>query len=308
MTYKVFYSTPMDVDEGYKALEHIMVRAVNIVNKEGRYKVELQLTSQLSFGNFVGEILRHIQEADLIICNISSWNRNAMYELGAAHGLNKPTLGLINNEAHLPFDLFGVRYVTFDSQMVLLEDDTFVNTLAKTMSGCIIEALDNPSNWQIQSLRQHFEKKQKTVFVSYSHKDYYYLDRLKVHLKPLERKGLIQLWSDTLILSGEKWKEKIESALNNSVIAILLISADFLSSEFIVNNELQVLLKHAEQKGTIIIPIILKPCRFLRELSISQFQSINDPLSPLCKLLEWEQEGIYEKVSQRIEMALDAEK
>ena len=55
-------------------------------------------------------------------------------------------------------------------------------------------------------------------------------------------------------MSGEKWKQKIEKALNDASIAILLISADFIASDFIINNELQPLLKNAEEKGTVILP------------------------------------------------------
>lgn len=150
-------------------------------------------------------------------------------------------------------------------------------------------------------------KPKKTIFVSYSHKDTIYLERIKIHLKPLERKGTIQLWSDTLILSGEKWKEKIIAALDKAAIALLLVSADFMASEFIINNELQPLLKSAENKGTIIIPVVVKPCRFLREPTISQFQAANDPINPLCKLSEYEQEDVYEKVAHRIELAIGSD-
>lgn len=298
----------MDTDEGYRILEQIVSRAASIVNKSDKYQVQLQLTSELTFGNMIGDVLRHIQEADLVISNISSWNKNVMYELGITHGLNKPTLALIDNETQPPFDLYSFRYLTYDTQMLLKEDKAFVNSIAHKLAELVTEVFENPSDWIVQTLRKGTHPKHKTVFVSYSHKDNLYLERLKVHLKPLERKSLIQLWSDNLILSGEKWKEKIQNALDNAAIAVLLISADFLASDFIVNDELQPLLKAAEQKGTIIIPVILKPCRFLREPSISQFQAINDPVNPICKLHEWEQENIYERLSQRIEVALEAEK
>ncbi|MBK9045931.1 MAG: toll/interleukin-1 receptor domain-containing protein [Bacteroidetes bacterium] len=87
----------------------------------------------------------------------------------------------------------------------------------------------------------------------------------------------------------------MEKAIKESSVAVLLVSADFLASDFISTNELPPLLKSAEKKGTTIIPVIIKPCRFLREPSISQFQAINDPMNPLCKLFEHEQESIYEK-------------
>lgn len=306
-TYKIFFSTPLDTAEGYQNIEQIVSRAVSIINKSDKLQVQLQLTSELTLGHMIGDVLRHIQEADLVISNISSSNRNVFYELGVTHGLNKPTLGLVDNQSPVPFDLYSFRYLTYDTQMLVKEDKAFVNSLAHKLADLIVEALEKPNDWQVQTLQKTADKRHKTVFVSYSHKDTIYLERLKVHLKPLERKSLIQLWSDTLILSGEKWKEKIQKALDNSAIAVLMISADFLSSDFIVNDELQPLLKAAEQKGTIIIPVILKPCRFLREPSISQFQAINDPVNPLCKLEEWEQENIYERLSQRIELALEAE-
>lgn len=143
--------------------------------------------------------------------------------------------------------------------------------------------------------------RRKKIFISYSHKDRSYFDRLNVHLKPLEKKGLIEPWSDTRISAGEKWKKEIEKALNQAQVAILLISADFLASDFIVDNELPPLLSKANQEGATIIPIILKPCRFVREVSLSSFQSINIPEEPLISASEHESELIYDAVAQRVE-------
>lgn len=147
--------------------------------------------------------------------------------------------------------------------------------------------------------------KRKKIFISYSHKDKSYFERLNVHLKPLEKKGLIEPWSDTRISAGEHWKKEIEKALDSSQAAILLISADFLASDFIVNNELPPLLTKANNDGATIIPIILKPCRFVRELSLSKFQAINIPEEPLISASEHESELIYDAVAQRIEELLN---
>jgi hypothetical protein len=48
------------------------------------------------------------------------------------------------------------------------------------------------------------------IFVSYSHSDKKWLHRLKVHLRPLERDGLIECWDDTQIASGQKWRSEID--------------------------------------------------------------------------------------------------
>jgi hypothetical protein len=52
-----------------------------------------------------------------------------------------------------------------------------------------------------------------TVFISYSHKDKEFLSRLLVHLRPLERQGLIGLWADVRMTGGERWREEVQEAL-----------------------------------------------------------------------------------------------
>jgi len=146
----------------------------------------------------------------------------------------------------------------------------------------------------------------KNIFISYSHNDSEYLDRLMVHLKPLQRQGIIDPWVDTRLLAGDRWKTEIEKSLNSAKAAILLISADFLASDFIIENELPPLLSNAEKKGTLIIPVILKPCRFLREATLNIFQAINSPDTPLSSMDENEKELIYDTVSQRIEYQFGA--
>ena len=141
----------------------------------------------------------------------------------------------------------------------------------------------------------------KSIFVSYSHKDIAQLERLHVHLKPLEKDGLVDLWDDTKIKTGDKWELEIEKALSKSAIAILIISADFLASDFILNNELPPLLEKAELEGTIILPVILKPCRFMRDKNLSKFQALNNPDMPLLSMSEIQREGEWDRLSQRIE-------
>ena len=145
------------------------------------------------------------------------------------------------------------------------------------------------------------------IFVSYSHRDKHYLDRLMVHLKPLKSQGLVDPWVDTRLLAGDKWKEQIEQALNEARAAILLISADFLASDFIIENELPPLLHAAEEKGTLILPVILKPCRFVRDKSLCEFQAVNPPDEPIAFLEDVERELVYDTVSQRIEDAFGNE-
>ncbi len=82
------------------------------------------------------------------------------------------------------------------------------------------------------------------------------------------------------------WKKGIEKAQSEARAAILLISADFLASSFIVNNELPPLLKNAKTKGVTIIPVIPKPCGFQRDKNWSAFQSVNPPDEPISGMDE----------------------
>jgi hypothetical protein len=152
-------------------------------------------------------------------------------------------------------------------------------------------AEQNQSSSPTQALR---------VFVSYSHVDSLCLERLLVHLKPLQRGNLIDCWSDKNLRTGDKWQKEIEHHLKYAAVAVLLISADFLASEFIVNDELPPLLIKAESSGLRIIPLILKPCGFLRDRKLSSFQAVNDPAAPLLGLSHIEQERIYNQIASDI--------
>ena len=110
------------------------------------------------------------------------------------------------------------------------------------------------------------------VFISYSHEDKLTLERLQVHLKPLEREGLVDRWDDTRIRTGQRWKEEIEKALASAKVAVLIISADFLASDFIHSDELPRLLAAEEEEGLVVMPVILSPSRFSRTPSLSNFR------------------------------------
>jgi len=98
------------------------------------------------------------------------------------------------------------------------------------------------------------------VFISYSHKDEKEKDRLISHLGVLEHSGLIDLWVDDKIEGGIDWEDKIKQEIAKANIAILLISANFLNSEFILSKEVPDFLKRRQDEGLKVFPIIAKPC------------------------------------------------
>jgi hypothetical protein len=130
------------------------------------------------------------------------------------------------------------------------------------------------------------------VFVSYAHSDAAWLERLRVHLRPVVRENNLDLWDDSRIEPGQDWREEIEGALARAHVAILLISADFLASDFIVDNELPSLMHAAAHRGLLILPLIVSPCLFSEHPGLSRYQTVNSPGRPLSGLSHTESERV----------------
>ena len=99
-----------------------------------------------------------------------------------------------------------------------------------------------------------------TVFISYSHKDERWKNRLMGHLGVLAKQNLLELWDDRRINAGQDWYQEIQNAMDAARVAILLISAHFLTSDFILREEVQRLLVRKEKEGMSIFPIVVAPC------------------------------------------------
>jgi hypothetical protein len=142
-----------------------------------------------------------------------------------------------------------------------------------------------------QKYQQETKLKREKVFISYSHMDKEYLKDIQRHFKPF--KNDIDFWDDSKILPGQKWKEEIKKAIAETKVAILLVSTDFLGSDFIATDELPPLLESAEKDGAVILTVILKPCLFEEFEDLNQFQAINPPSSAVSKMDENEREELY---------------
>ncbi len=101
-----------------------------------------------------------------------------------------------------------------------------------------------------------------TVFVSCSHRDERQKDRLATHLSVL--RGRLAVWEDRQLNAGDDWYAEIEKAIATANVAVLLISADFLASDFILKEEVPRLLRRREQDGLTIVPVLLKSCAWAK--------------------------------------------
>ncbi len=99
-----------------------------------------------------------------------------------------------------------------------------------------------------------------TVFISYSHKDEIWKDRLRPHLRMLEQAGRITIWDDRQIDAGATWYDEIKGAMENAAVAVCLISADYLASDFCNKEEIPYLLERRAHDGMLLLPILIRPC------------------------------------------------
>src|SRR5436305_12926270 len=108
--------------------------------------------------------------------------------------------------------------------------------------------------------RQGNKKIPLSVFISYAHEDEPLRQRLETHLSLLRRQGFISEWYDRDILPGTEWAGEIDAHLETASIILLLVSPDFLASNYCYQVEMQRALERHERGDVHVIPIILRPC------------------------------------------------
>lgn len=140
------------------------------------------------------------------------------------------------------------------------------------------------------------------VFISYSHRDKKWLEKLQTMLKPLVRTGSIAVWDDTKIKAGAKWKKEIADALAMAKVAVLLVSHNFLNSDFIAEHELPPLLNAAENEGLVVLWVYVSSCLY-DETEIKDYQAAHDISKPLNSLKPAAQEAVLVNVCRKIKDA-----
>lgn len=104
----------------------------------------------------------------------------------------------------------------------------------------------------------------KKLFISYSHADAALLAILKTHLKPLERASVIAPWFDGYLLPGDDIDAQVRSALENAELVALLVSPDFLASDYCYDVEMQAAVARHEKGEARVVPIIVRDCQWQR--------------------------------------------
>ena len=110
------------------------------------------------------------------------------------------------------------------------------------------------------------------LFISYGHEDTKWLEAIKEQLKVLEAEGLVSLCDDTQLEVGADWYQKLNEMMLSARLGLLLISAPFLTSNFVRQEEIPRLFDQHEQRGMKIYPLLVRPCPWERVAWLAKLQ------------------------------------
>ena len=140
-----------------------------------------------------------------------------------------------------------------------------------------------------------------SLFYSYSHRDEQFRDELEKHLSTLRRLGQIRSWHDRRIGPGDEWKQEIDQNLKSADIILLLISPDFIASEYCYAVETELALKRHNAKEATVIPVLLRPVDF-KGLPFADLQMLPKDTYPIAK---WASvDDAYKNVAEGIREAV----
>ena len=124
-----------------------------------------------------------------------------------------------------------------------------------------------------------------TLFYSYAHEDETLRDELQGHLKLLERRGLLAPWHDRKIVPGADWSGAIDTHLRGAELVLLLVSKDFIESDYIMGTELAVAMQRHAAQAAVVVPIVVRAIDFDpqddQELPFLRLQGLPTDLRPV---------------------------
>lgn len=144
-----------------------------------------------------------------------------------------------------------------------------------------------------------------SIFISYSHRDQEWKDRLVISLGMMQREGLLDIWNDSRIKAGSNWKQEIEKAIKNAKIIILLISADYLASDFVTDFEFPKIIKQQSESGSVVLPVLIRPSTWSHVKWLRDFQIFPPDLQPLSSGSDFETDVNFATLAEKVVTLLE---
>lgn len=182
------------------------------------------------------------------------------YDLEQIHSEFKDRL---NAQAKVPLNEFPSFSVDYDKLVVferkgVKEFPEFIGQ--QVIPVYVSELLDGVDFEEQRDNSVDALNRAKPLFFSYSHKDEGLRDELETHLKLLQRQRIISTWHDRKILPGQEWDHEIDNQLERASIILLLISSDFIASDYCWDKEVKRALERHNAKEAVVVPVMLRSC------------------------------------------------
>ena len=148
------------------------------------------------------------------------------------------------------------------------------------------------SCYEFDSLDSHVSDNKKNIFISYCHQDQKWLEKLLHHLSPLKQNN-IEIWYDKEIKTGDEWDKKIKKNIEDSNLAICLVTNNFFNSGYILEHEKTAILKKNENGELTIFPILIENCAWKSVGWLEKFQIFPRDNRPLDMIKEDDQPQVF---------------
>ena len=173
------------------------------------------------------------------------------------------------------------KLITFEAKEIAEFVEEHEGDVVRVKIRDLLIGIDEPAAKRHESIREAGREEPVRVVFSYSHKDEELRDQLETHLKLLQRQGVIGTWHDRKILGGERWAGVIDDNFKRADLILLLVSADFLASDYAYEIEMTTALNR-EAKGEVrVVPVILRACEW-RDAPFGKLQGFPKDMKPVA--------------------------
>lgn len=180
-------------------------------------------------------------------------------------------------------DLLDYEAAGDDEYKVVINRRPVVFSVTGLLDGVDIPGARRASDRAIPFHREFLKERDSvTLFISYSHKDERYRDELRSALTAYERRGEVTSWDDTCIRPGQKWEHEILDRLERADIVVLLLSNDFIRSDYCMLKEMKSALERDAVGENAVVPIVVRACAF-NKLELGQIQAILPQGKPISR-------------------------
>lgn len=223
-----------------------------------------------------------------------------LVDAGSHDGVDHATCLWLRDELSVPsFQLIPAHERSGLQQVELDKFNGLKANLARTLQAVFMKIHESAKEKPMERTK---------VFISYSHEDDEWLKKVSKFLGPLEKKGILDVWTDKRIGTGDDWRQEIDSALSSSSIAILLLSVDFANSSFIQDIEMQDIWRRHRDEGIWIYPILVRNYPWAIDESLTRLQIKLQEGKSLNELSPAQQENVLTSVAMEIYKKINAQK